>query len=67
MDELSKLIKDEESKRWRNWDPTKRWQAIQAAIAWAESQATVRRNTKEACLAHQARLLAHFGRLTAAQ
>ena len=57
---LTELIQDEEAKRWRNWDPKQRWQALQAMIAWAESQATVRRNTKEACLANQQRLLAQF-------
>jgi hypothetical protein len=54
------LVNNEESKRRRNWDPKSRWQSLQATIAWAESQSTVRRNTKEACLANQRRLLAQF-------
>lgn len=33
------------------------WHSIQATITWAEQQPTVQRNTKEACLAKQARLL----------
>lgn len=37
-----------------------RWQAYLSTLAWAETQSTVRRNTKEACLAHQERLLALF-------
>ena len=57
---LTELIFDEEVKRTRNWDPKLRWQAIQNAIAWAEAQSTVRRNTKEACLANQRRLPALF-------
>jgi hypothetical protein len=57
---LTELIGDEEAKRRRNWDSSMRWKALQEMIAWAESQATVRRNTKEACLANQQRLLAHF-------
>jgi hypothetical protein len=59
---LSELIEAEEAKRLRNWDPKSRWQALQAMIAWAESQPTVRRNTKEACLANQQRLLTQFHR-----
>ena len=62
MQTLSELIEAEEAKRWRNWDPKQRWQALQAMIAWAESQVTARRNTKEACLANQRRLLARFQR-----
>jgi len=54
------LVNSEEAKRLRNWDPKQRWQSLQATIAWAESQSTVRRNTKEACLANQRRLLAQF-------
>ncbi len=56
------LIESEEAKRLRNWDPKQRWLALQAMIAWAESQSTVRRNTKEACLANQRRLLTQFQR-----
>ena len=59
-DSLSELIQREQAKRDRNWDPSERWQAYLNTLAWAESQATVRRNTKEACLAHQKRLLAQL-------
>jgi len=56
----SNLIKSEEAKRRRNWDSNQRWRALQAMITWADSQSTVHRNTKEACLAKQQRLLAQF-------
>ncbi|MBC8871531.1 MAG: hypothetical protein H8E44_19070 [Planctomycetes bacterium] len=51
------LKKAEEAKRDRNWDARQRWKALQDMIAWAEAQATVRRNTREACLREQARKL----------
>jgi hypothetical protein len=54
---LNELVREEAAKRDRNWDPQQRWQVLQNTIAWAEAQATVRRNTKAACLANQARLL----------
>lgn len=44
------LIRLEEQKRDAAWDPVQRWKAIQAAITWAESQATVRRNTPKRCI-----------------
>jgi hypothetical protein len=48
----------EEAKRERAWDPAVRWRVLQETIAWAEAQATVRRNTKESRLAEQAAKLA---------
>jgi hypothetical protein len=57
-EDFQKLLAEEAAKRDRNWDPAERWKAIQGTIAWAEQQRTVRRNTREACLANQARLLA---------
>jgi len=54
---ISKLKKKEELKRERNWDPRKRWKAIQETISWAETLAAVPRNSREACLRKQARLL----------
>jgi hypothetical protein len=48
----------EESKRHRNWQPQERWLAIQEMIAWAEGQATVKRNTPEQCREKERRLLA---------
>lgn len=54
---LSELIGQEAAKRERNWNPKLRWKVLQEMITWAESQATVRRNTREACLANQRRLL----------
>jgi len=56
-DSLSELIQLEQAKRDRNWAPEQRWKVLQQTIAWVESQATVRRNTREACLANQRRLL----------
>jgi hypothetical protein len=40
----------EEQKRDAAWDPVERWRAIQAAIAWAESQLAVPRNSPARCL-----------------
>lgn len=54
---LHDLMEREEAKRLRHWNPELRWKAIQATIAWAEQQATVRRNTPAACLANQQRIL----------
>jgi len=51
------LKEAEEAKRDRNWDARQRWKALQDMIAWAESQATVRRNTRAACLREQMRKL----------
>jgi hypothetical protein len=44
------LKRREEEKRERMWDPGERWRVIQETIAWAEAQATVRRNTPARCL-----------------
>jgi len=59
-DDLSELIRREHAKRERNWNPVERWRVIQETITWAEQLPTVGRNTRVACLAHQARLLASF-------
>ncbi len=57
----SELLAAEEAKRERNWNPQLRWQVILATIAWAESQKTVRRNSRAACLAEQERMLKQHG------
>ena len=44
------LMRREELKREAHWDPVERWRVIQEMIVWAESQATVRRNTPVRCL-----------------
>jgi hypothetical protein len=44
------LLREEERKRERHWDPAARWRVIQEMIAWADAQATVRRNTPARCL-----------------
>jgi hypothetical protein len=45
----------EEARRERHWDARRRWQVLQETMTWAEAQSTVRRNTRAACLAQQAR------------
>ena len=60
IEPLSELIQREEAKRDRNWNAQARWRVIQETIAWAEAQSTVRRNTRQACLANQRRLLAEI-------
>ena len=47
------LLRSEERKREAHWDPGERWRVIQEMIAWADAQATVRRNTPSRCLALQ--------------
>ena len=59
---IDDLKQEEEAKRDRNWDPRQRWKALQDMIAWAEAQATVRRNTREACLREQAKKLRQIER-----
>jgi hypothetical protein len=43
-------VLQEHDKRERAWTPAARWRAIQETIAWAEAQATVKRNTPAACI-----------------
>ncbi len=52
------LKRREEEKRERHWDPLQRWLVLQETITWAESQATVRRNTPARCLELQRAKLA---------
>ena len=52
------LKRREEQKRERHWDPVERWLVLQETITWAESQATVRRNTPARCLELQRAKLA---------
>jgi hypothetical protein len=54
------LKKREEEKRERCWDPRARWRIIQESIRWVDSQQVVPRNSRQACLANQARLLRQF-------
>ena len=61
-DDLSELKAREEAKRERNWNAAQRWRVIQATITWAEAQATVRRNTPEACRKKEAEILASMQR-----
>ena len=44
------LKRFEERKREASWNAAQRWQVLQDTITWAESQATVQRNTRQRCL-----------------
>lgn len=57
IDEFSEFKREEEARRERNWDARERWRILQETIAWAESQATARRNERLARLREQARKL----------
>ena len=59
---FNELVKREQAKRERNWKPQLRWKVLQETIDWAAAQNTMRRNTKQACLANQQRLLAAIAR-----
>jgi len=52
------LKRFEERKREASWDAAQRWRVLQETITWAESQATVRRNTPQKCLELQRAKLA---------
>ncbi|HEY4759634.1 MAG TPA: hypothetical protein VIH42_03550 [Thermoguttaceae bacterium] len=56
-EEFSELLRREEAKRNRMWDPIKRWQMIQDMITWADAQRPIPRNSRQGCLANQRRLL----------
>lgn len=51
----------EERKREAAWNAAERWRALQETITWADSQATVRRNTPEKCLLLQRAKLSDGG------
>jgi hypothetical protein len=55
------LKRSEEAKRERMWDPALRWRVLQQIIAWAESQATIQRNTPQKCLELQKAKLSSTG------
>jgi len=59
--DLDALKRAEEQKRESHWDPAERWRVLQETITWAESQATVRRNTPQRCLELQAAKLGRSG------
>jgi hypothetical protein len=60
-EEFSELIRREEAKRDRMWDPAERWRMIEEMIDWADSQKPVPRNSKEGCLAAQRKWLGRMG------
>jgi hypothetical protein len=55
-EEFAELLRSEEAKRDRMWDPAERREMLQELIAWADAQKPVPRNSKEGCLAAQRRL-----------
>ena len=57
MNDLTGTKRHEEAKREAAWDPKTRWRILQDTITWAETQATVRRNTPARCLQEEARKL----------
>jgi hypothetical protein len=54
------LKADEEQRRERHWDPAVRWRVLQDTLSWAETQATVRRNTRQSQLAKQNDIIARM-------
>ena len=52
---MTDLHQLENLKRDQHLDPRERWQWIRQAIAWADAQAPVSRNTPQRCLEEQAR------------
>jgi hypothetical protein len=57
-EELSALLCREVAKRAAATDTPEHWRTIWENLNWAESQLPVPRNSKEACLAKQRKLLA---------
>lgn len=56
-DMSDELVRRETDKRERCWNSGDRWRVIEQTIAWVDSQQAVPRNSRQACLANQARLL----------
>jgi len=56
-DEFNALVAQEQGRRERAWSSADRWRVLQETIRWAELQPTARRNTPQACLARERRLL----------
>ena len=54
----------EEAKRERCWDPKLRWKVFEETIAFIDSQQPVPRNSKQACLANQVKLIAAMNQTT---
>jgi hypothetical protein len=59
-EEFSKLLRSEEDKRNRMWDPAERRRMIQELIDWADAQKPVLRNSKEGCLNAQRKILGSY-------
>ena len=57
---MSNIVKQEELKRDRHLGAQEKWRLILEAIAWAECQVTVRRNTPQRYLAEQSRKMSTF-------
>ena len=56
-EEFSDLLRREEAKRAARTDTTEHWKTIWENLNWAESQLPVPRNSMQACLAKQRKLL----------
>jgi hypothetical protein len=56
-EEFSDLIRREEAKRAAMTDTPEHWRILWENLNWAESQLPIPRNSKEACLAKQRKLL----------
>jgi hypothetical protein len=59
-EEWTDLLRHEEAKRAAKTDTPEHWQTLWENLNWAEPQLPIPRNSKEACLAKQRKLLASF-------
>ena len=60
-EENRELLRQEEERRNPDGDPAVRWKIIQEILTWIDAQSPVPRNSKQACLANQRRLLDSMG------
>jgi hypothetical protein len=58
MSDIQDLVRREEEKRNRCISSEARWRMIQAAIAWADAQRAIPRNSPVACKENERRILA---------
>jgi hypothetical protein len=52
-EEFSLLLRREEAKRNRLWDPMERWRMNEELIVWTDAQQPIPRNSRQGCLAAQ--------------
>lgn len=55
--DLSEILRREEAKRAANTDTVEHWRTIWENLNWAESQLPIPRNSKEASMAKERRIL----------